>query len=127
MSELDTTVQVRQDITLASISVLLSGLPDDCVLALLADLDRRAASWDFTIAAARFFTGEARKFDEINRYDDQAITRVGEFARQVDLVPNGGVILGVWTDPAAQAVQLTLDDLRRVLDLGTLGLAREGD
>lgn len=125
MGELDATVEINQEIPLGLLSTIISQLNDRHVLALLADLDRRAASWDFTIAAAKFFTGEARKFDEVGRQEDGAITRVAEFVRQADLIPNGDTILSAWTDPNAQMTQLTLADLRRVLDLATIGAAKE--
>lgn len=122
---LDVTIPVTQDLKLRKISYELSQIGETYVLAFLKDLDERMASWDFTMAAANLFTTEARKLgDEVETEDRNAINRIAEFARQAERMPNSEQLMGVWTDPNAQATTLTLSDLDRVLTLATVGLAR---
>lgn len=125
MSDLDTTVRLSHDVKLEAVCLAVSRLDNQCVLAFLKELDGLMCSWDFTMAAANLFTTEARKLgDEVETEDRNAINRIAEFARQAERMPNSEQLMGVWTDPNAQATTLTLSDLDRVLTLATVGLAR---
>jgi len=101
-------------------------LNTDELIEFLKELDDKAASWDFTRRAAQMLNSTMREYyaEVVHAPDARVIGRVAEFTRQAGKIPrieSSEQIMGVWTDPHAAHAPLNLDDLRRLIELATVG------
>ena len=127
-----TKVNIHTKLDLKDLAVAIAQQQADLeVLTFLEDLDLAMASWDFTSKAAELFVRTGLQLDGEFGEDSSAkasLNRVQEFIRQAGLQPHVAAnhpILTVWTDPQAQAAQLTADDLSKLIELAAISLARE--